>query len=138
MQPEDKDPNAALAEDLSASLRRTQNSSQAVYQTSASQSENRMKLPPGVAEESARIFFDFWESNAANAERRERRPWETVSPQHRMMWVQITRVALEMYTSILLTDIHKFLNQSNGDLGAAFARALRRYAKTILNTIIKP
>lgn len=138
MQTEDQDPNAALAEDLSASLRRRQNPQQAVSQTSAAQTENRMKLPPGVAEETARILFDFWETNAANAERRERRQWETVSPQHRMMWVQISRVVLEMYTSILLTDVHKFLNQSNGDMGAAFARALRRYAKTILNTAIKP
>ncbi len=96
-----------------------------------------MTLPPGVCEEAARICYDFWETNAAAAERRERIAWEHIAPHYQMMWLKITRVILEMHTAILLTDIHKFLNQSNGDMGAAFARALRRYAKTFLNTTIQ-
>ena len=97
-----------------------------------------MNLLPGLCQETAKILYEFWESNAAMAERRNRRPWIHLDPGSQALWLQITRVVLEMHTSVLLTDVHRFLNKSNGDMGAAFARALRRYAKEILNTQINP
>jgi hypothetical protein len=97
-----------------------------------------MSLPPGLVEEAAQIVFEFWERNAAKERGVEPIKWQNLMPRYQSMWIRIVRVILEMTTSVLLTDIHRFLEASNGDLGSAFARALRRYAAEELNTKINP
>lgn len=101
------------------------------------QSPLKMALPPGLCEEAAKMIFDFWEMNAARTHRRAPLAWTQLQPIHQTMWVEITHIVIDMAYHILLRDLHRFLDQSNGDMGAAFARALQRYARDILNTQIK-
>lgn len=93
-----------------------------------------MKLPDGLAREAAIIVFEFWEQNG------DRPPiaWDQLPSRFQVMWIEIMRVVLEMTISIQMTDAHRFFEQSNGDMGHAFAAALRRYAGEIMNTRINP
>jgi hypothetical protein len=93
-----------------------------------------MKLPEGLAREAAIIVFEFWEQQSG----RTPVSWDALPTRYQMMWVEITRVVLEMTVTVQLTDIHRFFEQSNGDMGHAFAAALRRYAGEILNTRVTP
>ena len=93
-----------------------------------------MKLPDGLAVEAAIIIFEFWEANSNTKPIR----WEELPTRFQRMWIEITRVVLEMGLAVTMTDIHRYFEASNGDMGAAFAKALRRYAAEILETDITP
>lgn len=97
-----------------------------------------MALPPGLVEESARILFEFWEREAEKQGHRRATQWEKLPPQFQVAWLGITRVVLEMSTKVLLNDIDTYLDSSNGDMGAAFSRAVRRYAEQVLQAPIPP
>lgn len=132
-----------LASAIANTLRKRQKASEQAIppckkavQERAEPPKDEMILPPGVCEEAAKILHEFWETNSSNPERRIL--WADLDPRYQVLWVKITRIILVMYTNILLTDIHRFLNRSNGDLGAAFAKALRRYARFQMNTRIQP
>lgn len=97
-----------------------------------------MALPPGLVEEAARILYEFWEREAEKAQARKAIPWELTQPRYQVAWISITRVVLQMSVSVLLNDLNHFLDTSNGDMGAAFSRALQRYAATVLQTALPP
>ena len=115
----------------------SQSKGQKDSQSAFPQDRFKMALPPGLCEEAAKILFNFWEMNRAKSNRQPPLRWEQISPLHRRMWLEITYVVLDMSYTILLSDLRRFLDRSNGDLGAAFVRALERYAHDILNTRIK-
>ena len=93
-----------------------------------------MDLPPLLVEEVARLIFDFWEREAARANPKQKIiRWDQLGLRYQTKWTEITRIGLEMFTTVMLSDIHRFLRASNGDMGEAFASALRRYARTVLN-----
>lgn len=92
-----------------------------------------MVLPPGLCEEAARIIFDYWERNAQTERGTPPIAWEALAHRYQVMWISITRLALEMAIMVVLSDQHRFLDDpANGDMGAAYARAAARYAEQIL------
>ena len=97
-----------------------------------------MRLPPLVIDEAAKIIFEFWERHAQARNGQEMIYWENLESKYQFMWREITRLVLEMLASVLMTDAYHYLEASNGDMGAAFARALRRYAQEVLEFTIPP
>lgn len=93
-----------------------------------------MRLPEELVREAAIIVFDFWQTHSPQP----KITWDQLPTRFQIMWLKIIRVVLEMTVSVQLTDIHRFFEHSNGDMGAAFASALRRYAAEILNIRITP
>lgn len=93
-----------------------------------------MRLPEELIREAAIIVFEFWQQHSPQPPL----SWDKLPSRYQVMWLEITRVILEMTVSVQLTDVHRYFEQSNGDMGAAFASALRRYAAEILNTRINP
>jgi hypothetical protein len=127
------DTRQQLEDTLQALAERTQAPVPPVPETGTRTPKPTMRLPDGLAQEAARMVFEFWELNSGR-----RMPWEQLPARYQVMWVEIIRVVLEMTVTVQLTDIHRFFEQSNGDMGAAFARALRRYASEVMNTKINP
>lgn len=76
--------------------------------------------------------YEFWARHDCQKRKVTFVPWEKVPPQYREMWLGITTLALEMGITVVLDDAHRFLHASNGDLGAAFAKALGRYTSDVL------
>lgn len=92
-----------------------------------------MRLPPGLREEAAAIIYEFWCRHDGEKRGATFVPWEKVPRHYQMLWVGIMQLALEMTVAIVLSDATRFLENSNGDMGAAFAKALKRYASDILD-----
>ncbi len=121
--------NEALAQDQVAGVPASEPGAQA-----------GMALPPGLLEEVARLFCEFWERHRASESGGRHQPlrWEQIPPRYQMAWLKVSRIALEMTIKVVLGEAHHYLDQSNGDMGAAFARALRRYSEHVLNLKIGP
>ena len=94
--------------------------------------ERRMAFPPGLVEAVAQLLFEFWERQAELDRVRRATKWENLPPKFQTAWIKITQIALEMASTVILTDAKEYLDRSNGDMGAAFARAITRYAQEIL------
>ena len=94
--------------------------------------KGRLRLPPGLVEEAAKMLFDFFEDQGARARKVPPIPWGSLKPRYQMMWLTMTRLVLEMGATVILHEAHAYLEASNGDMGAAFAKALRRYMTDVL------
>lgn len=80
------------------------------------------------------LFFDLYEEQRAIAQKVPPIPWAKLQPRFQLMWLRITGIVMEMAITVIMADAVHFLENSNGDLGAAFAKALRRYADEVLDT----
>lgn len=130
MSSEAEDSIQTLAANIESLARRAQAQVATVF------APETMTLPPGLSEEAARIIFEFWERNAEAERGHKPLLWEELPPRYQILWIGIARIVLEMAVTVLLSDIHRFFEDSNGDMGAAFAKALRRYAEIALSTKI--
>jgi hypothetical protein len=92
----------------------------------------QMNLPSVLIEEAARIIFEYWENNHPTG--RQPVAWDRLHPKYRAMWCDITRVVLEMGITVVLNDATQFLDHTNGDMGGAFAKALKRYRQERLES----
>lgn len=101
------------------------------------QSQASMALPPGLVEEVARVLFEFWEQHIEAHGGRKALRWEQLPPKYQMAWIKISHIVLEMATRVIMTDAYRFLDASNGDMGAAFARALKRYVEVVLQSDLR-
>jgi hypothetical protein len=133
------DPVETLAAEIAqAGGRKVKDPKPSLSQTPAPRARiGEMRLPPGLCEEAAIMLFDFWEKQGAASRATKPTQWHEIAPRYQMMWIQITRIVLEMAVTVVLSDAHRFLDDSNGDMGAAFAKALRRYSAEVLNSHIK-
>lgn len=93
----------------------------------------RMRLPPILVDEAAKLIFDYWEEFAARTQGIVPVAWERLSPVYKAQWRDIVSVALEMGIIVILRDAVATLDESNGDLGGAFAKALKRYMRERLD-----
>ena len=126
-----------LAQNLTKALGAIPKDRDPPFSSAEGRRKAKMALPPGLVEEAAKMLFAFWEDQADAEKRRRPIHWEQLAPQYQVAWLEITRITLEMTISVMMTDIHRYLDGSNGDMGAAFSRALRRYAEEVLNTKIR-
>jgi len=94
----------------------------------------RMRLPPGLREAIAQMIYEFWQKHHAETKGGNYVPWEKVPPKYQLLWLHVTQLALELALTVVLSDVRRFLENSNGDMGAAFAKALGRYIRDILDT----
>jgi hypothetical protein len=92
-----------------------------------------MRLPPVLIEEAAKLIFEFWERHAAQTQGVAPVAWEQLAPAYKALWRDIVSIALEMGVSVVLRDAVQTLDQSNGDMGGAFAKALKRYMRERLD-----
>lgn len=92
-----------------------------------------MQLPLILIEEAARIVFSHWEGIAARTQNVPPVSWDDLEESYRQEWRNIIGTVLEMGIGVILKDAVQFLDQSNGDMGGAFAKALRRYMRDRLN-----
>ena len=136
MSEQPKDPVAAPAKRVKATQKRDQDPVTPVPAKAKATSTKRIKLPPGLPEEAAKIIYEFWARYDADKRKGQFVPWERVPPPFQRMWVQITQLILEMAVTVILSDANRFLENSNGDMGVAFGKALRRYASEILELTI--
>lgn len=91
-----------------------------------------MKLPRVLIEEAARIVYTHFEAIAAKNQGVTPLPWADLEEGYRREWRHIIAVVLEMGVDLVFRDAIQVLDQSNGDLGGAFAKGLRRYMKEYL------
>jgi hypothetical protein len=92
-----------------------------------------MRLPPVLITEACKIIFEYWERQAAAQAQVRPFRWEELTPEYQSKWRAIVSVALEMGITVILNDAMHVLDQSNGDMGAAYAKALRRYKRERLD-----
>ena len=69
-------------------------------------------------------MFDFWEQQRRPEDRLR---WDQLHQRHQNNWRSICRVILEMGITVVMADAIQFIDHANGDMGGAFAKALRRY-----------
>jgi predicted TIM-barrel fold metal-dependent hydrolase len=123
-----KDPIAGLAEGLAALRQERQKDAvQAIPQAS------RVKMPPRLTAEAARLQYEFWARHEAEIKKIQMRPFNQIPTDYERRWLEITHIVQELTVTVVLWDAMEFLEQSNGDLGAAIAKGLRRYARDVLN-----
>lgn len=79
--------------------------------------------------EACKIIFEHMERYAAAHQGVEPLRWEECSPDYQAVWSDCVAVALEMGVSVILNDAMDVLDHSNGDMGGAYAKALRRYMR---------
>lgn len=84
----------------------------------------KIKLPQLLCDEAALIMFDFWERQKPLE---HQLLWSQLSPAFQTIWRQAARVALEMGATVILEDAIHFVDKTNGDMGGAYAKAIRRY-----------
>lgn len=94
-----------------------------------------MTLPSVLVEEGAKMVFSHWERIAARDQGVEPLPWEQLEESYRQEWRSIVSVVLEMGISVILRDAITVIDHSNGDMGGAYAKALRRYMRERLNVM---
>lgn len=92
-----------------------------------------MRLPPILIEEAAKLIFEYWEQRAAQTQGITPLLWTQLSPAYQSEWRDIVSAALEMGISVIMRDAVQTLDQSNGDMGGAFAKALKRYMRERLD-----
>lgn len=77
-----------------------------------------------MCDEAAMIMFDHWERLKPPA---KQMLWTQIGPHYQDVWRQAARITLEMGVTIILEDAIQFVDKTNGDMGGAYAKALRRY-----------
>lgn len=95
--------------------------------------QGRMRLPSVLIEEAAKMVYSHWEGIAARAQNTAPLPWEELGESYRQEWRAIIGINLEMGIGVILKDAVQWLDQSNGDMGGAFSKALRRYMRERLD-----
>lgn len=93
----------------------------------------RMRLPPILVEEAAKMIFTYWEVYAARTQGIVPVAWEKLAPAYQALWRDIVATALEMGISVVMKDAVHILDHTNGDMGGAYAKALRRYMRERLD-----
>lgn len=93
----------------------------------------RMKLPPILVDEAAKLIFEYWERYAAEHQGVQPIAWASLKPAYQALWRDITSTALEMGISVVLKDAVHTMDVSNGDMGGAYAKALKRYMRERLD-----
>lgn len=92
-----------------------------------------MRLPPILIEEATRLIAEAMERHAAAEQGVKPLRWEEFPLPYQAIWRQVVGTALEMGITIILRDAMQYLDHTNGDLGGAFAKALKRYMRERLD-----
>lgn len=81
-------------------------------------------VPPILIDDAAGLILDMLEMRKHPDQRMR---IDQLKPGDQALFRDIAQVVLEMGVTVILSDAIQYLDNSNGDMGAAFGRALRRY-----------
>lgn len=135
-------PIIALQQALDEANRQSLNTSKAIPERPAQVGQSpvsqagqgrKMRLPPILIDTAAKDIFEYWETHAAHKQGVKPVAWAELHPEYQRLWREIVSDILEMGISVVLKDAIHVLDVSNGDMGGAFAKALRRYMRERLD-----
>ena len=79
------------------------------------------------------MTYTHWERIAAKSQGVDPLPWDQLGEPYRQEWRNIIGLVLEMGVSVIFRDAITVLDHTNGDMGGAYAKAIRRYMRERLN-----
>ena len=103
------------------------------------QKKPKIELPHILIREAAKLIFEYWERHAQERGLvAQPMAWADLSPDYQGRWCGIVSIALEMGIVVIMNDAIQYLDQTNGDMGGAFVKALRRYLRERLRFDLSP